>query len=208
MQSKLQELTEKIYQEGLEKGNSEAKAIVEKAQEEAKSIVDSAKEEAEKILADARKKAEETKANSETEIKLSSKQAINALKQQIVDIINNKVVEETVAQTFDKDFTKSIIKNEIGSEIFGSFTGNHLVSGRYVFLFLSPADKEKELSDYFKKSVKNVLDKGVEIKFDSSIKAGFQILPKDGSYKVSFTDEDFAGLFRQYLKPKLIEQLF
>lgn len=199
MQSKLQELTEKIYQEGLEKGNTEAKAIVEKAQEEAKSIVESAKKEAEKILADAQKKAEETKANSDTEIKLSSKQAINALKQQIVDIINNKVVGETVAQTFDKDFTKNIV--EITLKNWASEQSSDLI-------VLLPADKEKELNDYFKKSVKNVLDKGLEIKFDSSIKAGFQISPKDGSYKVSFTDEDFAGFFRQYLRPKLVDQLF
>jgi len=37
---------------------------------------------------------------------------------------------------------------------------------------------------------------------------GFQIGPKDGSYKVSFTDEDFKNFFKDYLRPGLIELLF
>ena len=35
MNTKLQELTDKIYLEGVEKGNAEAKAIVEKAENDA-----------------------------------------------------------------------------------------------------------------------------------------------------------------------------
>ncbi|EJW90202.1 ATP synthase subunit E, partial [gut metagenome] len=47
MENKIQELTDKIYREGVEKGNVEAQKLIEKAQEDAK-----------KILADARKEAE------------------------------------------------------------------------------------------------------------------------------------------------------
>lgn len=199
MQNKLQELTEKIYQEGLEKGNAEAKTIVDNAKEEAKSIVDSAKKEAQKIIDEAQKKAIETKANTETEIKLSSKQAINALKQQITDVINSEVVSEVISKTFDKDFTKKII--EITLQNWASTQSSDLN-------IILPKESEKELSDYFKKSVKDLLDNGLEIKSDDTVKTGFQITPKDGSYKVSFTEEDFAGFFKQYLRPRLVEQLF
>ena len=78
MQSKLQELTEKIFQEGVEKGNAEAQQIVENAKAEANSIIEKAKKDAAEILEDAKKKATETKTNTESEIKLSGKQAINA----------------------------------------------------------------------------------------------------------------------------------
>ena len=50
MDSKLQELTDKIYTEGVEKGKEEAAKIVEKANAEAKAIVAKAKAEAEKQL--------------------------------------------------------------------------------------------------------------------------------------------------------------
>lgn len=199
MQSKLQELTEKIYQEGLEKGNEEAKAIVEAAKKEASDIVDSAKKEASQIVETAKKTAEETKKNTESEIALSSKQALNALKQQITDVLNSKVIDEATAEAFDANFTKSIVETTLKN------WSKDQSSDLEVLL---PASQEKELSASLNKSVKDLITKGLEIKFDGSIKSGFQISPKDGSYKVSFTEEDFANFFKQYLRPKLVELLF
>ena len=51
MENKIQELTDKIYREGVEKGNEEARKLVLEAQTEAKKIVDEAHKEAEQILA-------------------------------------------------------------------------------------------------------------------------------------------------------------
>lgn len=199
MQSKLQELTEKIYQEGLEKGNEEAKVIVQNAKTEAKSILETAKAEAEKIISNASKKAEEIKVNTESEIKLSSKQAINSLKQQITDIVNNTVVKEAIDKKFDADFIKKIVEVTLL---------NWSKSQASDMVVLIPKESEKELDEYLKKSVKDLIDKGLEVKSDSKVKAGFKITPKDGSYKLSFTEEDFENFFKQYLRPKLIEILF
>lgn len=199
MQNKLQELTEKIYQEGLEKGNEEAKTIVENAKQEAASIVEAAKKDAEQIIADANKKAEESKKNTESEIKLSSKQAITALKQQITDIVSNTITEEATSKKFDADFTKTTVENMLKN------WSKEQTSNLTVLL---PEKDEKELNAFFNKSAKTLLDKGLEIKFDASLKSGFQIAPKDGSYKVSFTEEDFNNFFKQYLRPKLVEILF
>lgn len=199
MQNKLQELTEKIYQEGLEKGNEEAKVIVDNAKNEAKSIVDAAKKEAEQILADASKKAEESKKNTESEIKLSSKQAINALKQNITDLIADTVAEQATSKKFDSDFTKTTVENMLK---------NWSKEQSANLAILLPEKDEKELNAYFTKSAKDLLDKGLEIKFEAAVKSGFQITPKDGSYKISFTEEDFNNFFKQYLRPKLVEILF
>ena len=200
MQNKLQELTEKIYQEGIAKGNEEAQQIVDNAKKEAKSILENAKKEAEKIVNDASKKAIETQTNTESELKLSSKQSVNALKQQIVDIINGTIVKESVAKAFnDKEFIKKIIESTLK---------NWGAGATQDISVLLPASEEKELKAYFTKAVKDLLDKGLEMKFETGIKSGFQISPKDGSYKVSFTEEDFTNFFKQYLRPKLVELLF
>lgn len=50
MENKIQELTDKIYHEGVEKGN-----------EEAKNLIHNAKAEAEKIIAEAKKEADALK---------------------------------------------------------------------------------------------------------------------------------------------------
>ncbi len=199
MQNKLQELTEKIYQEGLEKGNEEAKTIVDNAKLEATSIVNAAKKEAEQIIADANKKAEESKKNTESEIKLSSKQAINALKQQVTDLISNTIVENATSKKFDANFIKSTIENLLKN------WSKEQVSDLSILL---PEKDEKELSEFFNKSTKDLLNKGMEINFKASVKSGFQLAPKDGSYKISFTEEDFNNFFKQYLRPKLVEILF
>jgi len=56
MQNKLQELTEKLYAEGLSKGRQEAEEIKSRAQKEAEEIIASAKKEYDSILQKARKR--------------------------------------------------------------------------------------------------------------------------------------------------------
>lgn len=201
MQSKLQELTEKIFQEGVEKGNAEAEQILKSANSEAKEIIEKAKKDADNILKDAQKKAVELKTNTESEIKLSGKQSLNALKQQIVNIVNNEITSAAIKDAFsDKDFIKKIIET-----LLSSWAG----SGQSMDLKLMlPEKDEKNLSTFFKKEAKKYLDKGVTVNFDSTLKDGFQLGPKDGSYKVSFTEEDFINFFKHYLRPKLVEILF
>lgn len=200
MQAKLQELTEKIFQEGVEKGNAEAEAIIKKAESEAHTILERAQKEAKALVEDARKKAAETKKNTESEIKLSAKQAINAVKQKITDVVNGSITSLAVKEAFDKDFTKKIIDTSLQG---------WAKSGQSMDLsILLPAKDEKALTTFFQKEAKQYIDKGVTIQFDSTIKDGFQLGPSDGSYKVSFTDADFINYFKQYLRPKLVEILF
>lgn len=59
MNAKLQELTEKIYQEGVQKGQTEAEKIIADARLEAKKIISEATSEAERQLTEAHKKSDE-----------------------------------------------------------------------------------------------------------------------------------------------------
>lgn len=72
---------------------------------------------------------------------------------------------------------------------------------------ISAADAE-ELKKYFKANAKALLDKGVKIEKVNGKSACFTISPADGSYKVSFGDEEFANYFKDFLRPQLVEMLF
>ena len=61
---KIQELTEKIYREGVEKGQQEAERIIAEARQEAEKIVAEAKEQAQAIEQVAKKKAAENSARA------------------------------------------------------------------------------------------------------------------------------------------------
>lgn len=201
MNTKLQELTDKIYQEGITKGNQEAGKIVEDAKAEAEKIVQNAKKEAERIKADAEKIAREIEESTKSELKLSAKQAFNSLKQDVANLITSKIVEENVQSAVnDNEFIKKIIEVTV--------TNWAQQQGNPELTVLINEKQEKEVADFFKARVKSLLDQGLEIKAGKQIKAGFQIGPQDGSYKVSFTDEDFNNFFKEYLRPKLVQLLF
>ena len=57
MSNKLQELTERLYQEGLSKGKEEGEQLLARAREEAGRIVEEARRQAAGIVADAQKQA-------------------------------------------------------------------------------------------------------------------------------------------------------
>ena len=59
MENKIQELTDKIYREGVEKGNEEAQRLIDEAQKKAQKLIADAQKEAEGIIANARKSADE-----------------------------------------------------------------------------------------------------------------------------------------------------
>jgi V/A-type H+-transporting ATPase subunit E len=71
-----------------------------------------------------------------------------------------------------------------------------------------PASRKKDLDGMLSSSVKEMLSGGMEIRYSEGFQAGFQIGPKNGSYKVSMTDADLSEFFKSYLKPRTRELLF
>ena len=65
MDSKIQQLTEVIYNEGVQKAREEAEAILKEAQQKAVMIEEEARKAAAAIMADTRKKSQEFKQHVE-----------------------------------------------------------------------------------------------------------------------------------------------
>ena len=196
MENKIQELTDKIYREGVEKGNEEAQRLVSNAREEAAKILEEARKEAEAIMANARKAAAETAENTQSEIKLFAGQAVNALKTEVASLLTNQVVSEAVKGfVADKEYLNKFIVS-----LAGQWVANEPI-------VISTADAEG-LKKYFAANAKALLDKGVKIEQVNGNKALFTISPADGSYKVNFGEEEFENYFKDFLRPQLVEMLF
>ena len=196
MENKIQELTDKIYREGVEKGNEEAQRLVSNAREEAAKILEEARKEADAIVAAARKSAAETAENTQSEIKLFAGQAINALKTEITSLLTNQVVSKTVKDfVADKDYLNKFIVS----------LATQWVADEAIVISTSDAEGLKK---FFAANAKAVLDKGVKIEQVNGNKALFTISPADGSYKVNFGEEEFENYFKDFLRPQLVEMLF
>ena len=98
---KIQELTDRLYREGVEKGNAEGQRLVEQAREEAARLLAEARKEAEEIVAGARKEARELDDHTKSELRLYAGQALNALKSEIVNVVSDKLVKDTVKVAHD-----------------------------------------------------------------------------------------------------------
>ena len=195
MENKIQELTEKIYAEGVEKGKAEADRLVCEAKENAAEIVKKAQAEADAIVAAAKKKAEELEANTRSEIKLYGAQAVGALKSEIATVVTDTIVKDAVKEALAGDSVKAMLV-----KIAERWNSDEA-------LVISTAEAD-ELKAYFAKNAKALLDKGVEIKQVNGMKTLFSIAPADGSYKVNFGEAEFEAFFKSFLRPQMVDLLF
>ncbi|MDR0749363.1 MAG: hypothetical protein LBF62_07310 [Tannerellaceae bacterium] len=196
MDTKIQELTDKIYREGVEKGNEEANRIISEANTRKQTIIADAEAEAKRIVAAAEKQASELKKNTEAELKLFAAQAVEALKSEVANLVTGKIASSNVkAVVTDKAFMQKIIL-DIAKEWSVSENLTVLASGA------------EELAGYFASNAKDLLDKGVTIEKVNGKSTSFSIMPADGSYKVTFGEEEFIAFFKEFLRPQLVEMLF
>ncbi|MDR0795548.1 MAG: hypothetical protein LBE79_05750, partial [Tannerella sp.] len=96
MDVKIQELTDKIYREGVEKGNEEADRIIAIANEQKNIILQNAEIEADRILSTAEKQAAGIKKNAESELKLYAAQFLEDFKSALTDLITGKIVQSNI----------------------------------------------------------------------------------------------------------------
>lgn len=196
MDTKIQELTDKIYKEGVEKGNQEAERIISDAKSQQDSIISAARNEAQQIIANAQKQAAELKKNTEAELKLFATQTVEALKSEITNLITGQVTSSNVKAAFaDPIFMQKVILAMAQEWV------------KKESLTIQAPEAEK-LSKYFESNAKGLLEKGVKIEKVNGKNASFNILPADGSYKITFGEEEFITFFKEFLRPQLVEMLF
>jgi V/A-type H+-transporting ATPase subunit E len=201
MGNKLQELTEKLYNEGLSKGQLEAENILNQAKTEAEKLLSEAKRKATEIEATAKKQAAETKANADAEIKLVGRQIIGEVKQSVENLILTKTVAPDIKRAFeDVQFVQTLIK--AATESFNPHNQD-----KFNLFLVVPEGQKNLVSEYLSAKVVTGLS-SIEISEDSRMKSGFKIGSKDEGYYIGFTDEDFDNLFKTYLRPKVSELLF
>ena len=197
---KLQELTQKLYEEGLAKGKQDGEALLQKAQSEAEGIVKQAQEEAEAILAKARKDAEDFKVKVEGDVKMAAQQAVQATRADIENLVVAKVVDGTVDKALaNEDYIKGII-----TAVAQKFSADEPADLSLVL----PENLKAALEPFVKNELGKLLGKGVDASFSKKVAGGFKIGPKDGGYFVSLTDDTFKELIGSYLRPATKKLLF
>ena len=203
MTDKLEKLTKQIYEEGIGKAKEEADNIIKAAEAEKKKILRAARIEAEDITNVAKKDADELKNRVASEVRMASSQSLALLRQKITELICVNVAESSSKGLFDNpDFLKNIIEIVMKEWVAGGCK-----RGQEFYMKL-PQKMQTQIQDYFLEKGKKELDKDLKVEFDEKIKSGFVISPKDGSYRIGFTEEDFMALIEYFLRPRIKKFLF
>lgn len=200
MQNKLQELTDKLYAEGLSKGKAEGEQIVADARKQAEEIIAKAREEAAAIVAQAERESGDLKTKVEGDLRMASSQCLQATRKDIENLLVGKMtfagVDEALASP---EFIKEIIKAVALRFDAGESAELELVL---------PESLKASLEPFVSKELSAILGKGVEAGFSKKIAGGFNIGPKDGGWFISFTDETFKALIGEYLRPVTRKLIF
>lgn len=196
MDAKIQELTEKIYNEGVKQGQAEAERLIAEAEARAKKIEADAIARSEEIIRSAEHRASELKKNTESELRLYTAQLVESLKSSISDQIQGEVAKNSVqALSSDPTFLQGFILK----------IAEHFDLTRGVEI--STADTEG-LRSYFTSHAKALLESGISIRSVAGKPSDFTIAPQDGSFKVQFGEAEFIELFKSFLRPEMNRMLF
>lgn len=200
MSNKLQELTEKLYNEGLSKGKEEGEQLLARARSEAEGIVAAARKQADDIVAAANKQADDLRDKTASDIKMASTQCLQATKKDIENLLVNAISADSVSKSLsDPDFLKKIITTV--AERFSTSESADLA-------LVLPASLQQELEPWVAGALAKTLGSAPKAQFSKKVAGGFSIGPKDGSWFVSLTDETFRELIAEYLRPVTRKLLF
>lgn len=196
MDSQIQALTEKVYQEGVLKGEQEAAKILADANAQAEQVERDARARAEQIIAEAQRSASELKSNTERELKLNASKLIEATKASIVELLAGRIAGDSVqALTANPELLQRVVL-----EIAKGFDLKHGVE--------ITSNQAEELKAYFAQNAKALLEEGLTIKQVAGKATQYTIRPQNGSFKVEIGEQEFVELFKSILRPQLDQELF
>lgn len=192
MENKLDVLTKKLYDEGVEKANREADEIITKAREEAEKIIAEAGAKADEMQRQTAEAIENRKKKAESEMALSARQAVTALKQQITGLISGKVASEIARAGFqDKAFVEELLMEMVKKW--------DVAGGNLNLEVILPEKEKKQFEAFVTAKCKKLLDQGLEIKA-GNLKDAFILQPADGGYQIVFSEALFEAFFNQYIR--------
>jgi V/A-type H+-transporting ATPase subunit E len=197
MEMDLNNIIEKIKQEGVDEAEKKAADIVKEAENKAQNVLQDAGKQKESILKKAEQDAQRLKDNGEEAVKQASRDVLLSLRERIVELFD-KIIKKEIAGQLSGDVIKDMVV-----KLADKFERGEQPDIEILLSDKEKKDLEKEIFSALGKEVK----KGLTIKTSSSIEHGFRIGEKDKHSYYDFTDEAIAEAFMTHLNPKIVEIL-
>lgn len=201
MEDKLRQLTDKLYEEGLQKGKDESDKLITQAKVEADRIIAEAQQKSDTIIADAKKRDIEMSQTSMKDVNLASQRVVADTKQSIKEVLSEVAVSQELEAAFSN--------NEFVAGLISTIVENWSKQDPSTSISITVPESAKAELDKFvaTKTIANLKNK-LEIKTDGNVINGFRIASDKTGFYISFTDEQFNNFFKGYLRDKVSNIVF
>lgn len=195
MEVQLQELINKIKDNGVKVANSEKNRIITDAEQKAKEIIQAAEQKAKELEKIAKEQIALSEERNRESLQLAARDLILNISKNTINIFNDLLRRET-AQAMNQVTISTLIGKAI----------KHLGENGSYEISLSESDA-KLFGEALKKEFTSILKNGITIKPTRNIDAGFRIMDIDGSLSYDFSDEMIAENLAAYVNPQLAEDI-
>ncbi len=194
MDVQLQELIDKIKKDGVTAAEKEAAKIIEDANKKAETIIKDAEKQAEQIAKDAKAETQRMQKASDEAIIQAGRNMLLSFKDSLVEELDGLIQAET-AKSLSKDTLAKLVPETVKAWAKNSDASE-------LSVLLSEKDL-KALEGSLTSALKSEIKKGLEIKPDKTLAAGFRIGVKNGAAFYDYSAESLAEMFAAYLNPKV-----
>ncbi len=209
--SGIEELIERLRNEGVISGQEKAEDLVANAQKHAEWIIEKAELEAKQLIDKAHQQANAIKTSGEDALQLAARDALLKLRDTLLGSFSHEVMRVVGEQMTDKAFIEKLILGLAGAVREKTGLDEH----KDIVISL-PEDvmgvdelrknpeelKEGRLSQYTASIAANLLRKGVKFEVADKITAGLSVRLVDDAMVIDFTDEAVAALLLEHIQPR------
>lgn len=194
MDVQLQDLIDKIKKDGVKVAEDTATKIENEAQTKASDIVADAQKRADDLLKNAKSEIARLEKSSQDAIAQACRNMLLTFRDSLTAQLDAFIATQT-AKAYSSDMLKTLVP-----EVVKAWGKNKDADKLEVLL----SEKDcKTLQNGFQSALKEQIAKGLEIRPDKTVQAGFRIGVNNGAAFYDYSAESVADLFASYLNPRI-----
>ncbi len=198
MTERIQELIDKIKDEGIQAAEAKGRDIEAQAQKRADEMIAQARKEAARIVSEAQAESQKAKDVVESALKQASRDMLLRLRKEIT---------KTLESIMMKDLRESL-SPEVMAELIQKIASAYLNNAQDGDIQVALGGEDlKKLEQGFLNKLKSVLKQPLVLRSADNIRSGFTISFDQGKSCFDFTDESLAEFLGQYLNERVTEIL-